>query len=65
MELAILQIVKEAIAISPDAAVSFIARLFGFSRVTEEMKGEILDVIRNMVKNKILHLENELLKLKS
>lgn len=36
--LAVKKVVESSIAIQPDAAVPFLAKLFGFSRVTEEMR---------------------------
>ncbi|WP_143307389.1 DUF3320 domain-containing protein [Chitinophaga vietnamensis] len=57
------KVVKDAVAIQPEAAVPFIARMFGFSRVTEEMKTELLKAIDINVENKIVQRDGELLKL--
>ncbi|HVW97484.1 MAG TPA: DUF3320 domain-containing protein [Mucilaginibacter sp.] len=45
IDLAIGKVVEEAIGIQPEAAVPFIAKTFGFGRVTEDMKQDILDAI--------------------
>lgn len=42
IDLAIQKVVEEAIGIQPEAAVSFIAKVLGFSRVTEDLKNDIL-----------------------
>lgn len=63
MKIAIQQVVREAIAITAEAGVPVVARIFGFSRVTEDMKGEILDAFRDCVKDGILVLEGEFLKI--
>ncbi|RAJ33015.1 DUF3320 domain-containing protein [Pedobacter cryoconitis] len=45
MDLAILKVVEDSIAIQPDVAVPLIARLFGFNRVTEDLRKELLNSI--------------------
>ena len=49
-------------AIQCENAVPFIARMFGYSRVTEEIKEEILKAIDISVENKLVQKEGELLK---
>jgi superfamily I DNA and/or RNA helicase/very-short-patch-repair endonuclease len=62
LSLAVEKVVKESIAIQPEAAVPFIAKLFGFSRVTEDMREEILNAVRSsLASNRILR-DGELLK---
>lgn len=62
VDLAIQKVVGEAIAIQPEAAVPFIAKLFGFARVTEEMKKEILNAIELSVLKKSISRDGDLLK---
>ncbi|RAJ88243.1 AAA domain-containing protein [Chitinophaga dinghuensis] len=62
MGVALEKVVKDAVAIQPEAAVPFIARMFGFSRVTEDMKTEILKAIDTNVENNVVQLEGEYLK---
>lgn len=62
MELAIKKVVESSIAIQPDAAVPFVAKLFGFARVTEEMRKEIIGSIDLCVKNTKIMKEGEFLK---
>ena len=63
LSLAVESIVRDSIAIQPEAAVPFIAKTFGFVRVTEEMKEEILNAIRHSLVMKKIQKEGELLKL--
>jgi hypothetical protein len=42
IDLAIQKVVEEAIGIQPEAAVSFIAKMLGFARLTEDLKNDIL-----------------------
>lgn len=63
LELAIEKVVSDAVAIQPDAAVNLVAKLFGFSRVTDEMKQEILQVIRKMIESQKLRLDGGLLQI--
>lgn len=62
MELAIRKIVENSIAIQPEPAASLIARLFGFNRVTEEIKRDILNKIDDGVAKKIIEKDGEFLK---
>jgi hypothetical protein len=43
--LAVEKVVREAIAIEPEEVVLFVARLIGFSHLSEEMKNDLLDTI--------------------
>ncbi len=63
ISLAVEKIVRHSIAISPEAAVPFIAKMFGFARVTEEMKNDLLAVIEETVENDLVKKEGELLKM--
>jgi very-short-patch-repair endonuclease len=62
LSLAVEKVVKDAIAIDPLSAVPFIAKLFGFSRVTEDMKIEILNAIKFAIASKKILKEGEILK---
>ncbi len=62
MTLAIVKIVSESIAVQPDVAVHLIAKLFGFSRVTEEMKKELLRILDLNVGLGIIRKDGEVLK---
>jgi very-short-patch-repair endonuclease len=59
---AIMKVVREAIAIQPEVAVPIIARLFGFSRVTEEMKKDLLIALEENVSKGMISKDGELLK---
>jgi hypothetical protein len=63
LSLAVEKVVRDSIAIQPVAAVPFIARLFGFSRVTEDMKDEILTAVKKCLSEKTIQKEGDLLKL--
>ncbi|WP_240410042.1 DUF3320 domain-containing protein [Flavisolibacter nicotianae] len=63
LELGVEKVVRESIAIQPEAAVAYIARLFGFTRITEEIRDEILACIEQNLTQKRLQKENGLLKL--
>lgn len=62
LSLAIKKVVEKSIAIQPNAVVPFVAKMFGFARVTEEMKKEILSVIEHDIANNTLQQNGELLK---
>jgi hypothetical protein len=62
MVLAIEKVVRGAIAIQPEAVVPIVARIFGFARVTEEMKAEILGMIGRSLQQKNIYQEGGLLK---
>ncbi|TCC99951.1 DUF3320 domain-containing protein [Pedobacter psychroterrae] len=63
MNLAIKKVVENSIAIQPDLAVPLIAKMFGFSRVTEDMKNEILTAIETSLARSIVEMDGEFLKL--
>lgn len=63
MNLAIIKVVESSIAIQPDNAVIIIAKLFGFARVTEDMRNHILKSIIKAVKSEIVKKDGEFLKL--
>ncbi|WP_291911077.1 DUF3320 domain-containing protein [Chitinophaga sp. CB10] len=62
MGVALEKVVKDAVAIQPEAAVPFMAKMFGFSRVTEEMRAEFLKGIAVNVENKVVQMEGDYLK---
>jgi very-short-patch-repair endonuclease/DNA polymerase III delta prime subunit len=59
---AIEKVVRASIAIQPDAAVPLVARLFGFARVTEEMKAEIIGMIGRCLHQQHIYQEGGFLK---
>jgi hypothetical protein len=63
LSLGIEKVVRESIAIQPEAAVTYVARLFGFTRVTEEMREEILKIIWEGLSQRRIQKEGELLKI--
>nr|WP_294785813.1 DUF3320 domain-containing protein [uncultured Flavobacterium sp.] len=63
MNLAIIKVVESSIAIQPDNAVILIAKLFGFARVTEDMRNHILQSIKKTVKSEIVKKDGEFLKI--
>lgn len=60
---AIRQVVSESIAIIDEAAVSLVAKLFGFSRVTEDMKQMLLEAIKSTEVQGYIKRENGYLKM--
>lgn len=65
MNQAIIKVVREAIAIQAELAVPLVAKLFGFSRVTEEIKKELLTAVEQRVDKGIIIKEGELLRERS
>jgi very-short-patch-repair endonuclease len=63
LQLAIEKVVGDSVAIQPEAAVTFVARLFGFHRVTEDMRQEILEGIEATLANQKIQLEGNVLKM--
>jgi hypothetical protein len=63
LQLAIEKAVTDAVAIQPEAAVRQVASLFGFQRLTEEMREEVLAAIERTVKAKKLVKEGEVLRM--
>ncbi|MEX2592624.1 MAG: DUF3320 domain-containing protein [Anditalea sp.] len=59
---AIKKVVESSIAIQPDAAAPLIAKIFGFSRVTEEMRKFLLESIEASVSEGIVGKDGEFLK---
>lgn len=59
---AIVQVVTEAIAIQPDAAVPLIARLLGFTRVTDELRKGLTEAIDQSIAGGAIILDNNWLK---
>ena len=55
------KVVRNAVAIHPEAAFPYVARLLGFTRVTEDMRGEILAHIEKAVQCGIIQQEGGLL----
>lgn len=62
MILAIAQVVRASVAIPPEAAVPFVARMFGFNRVTEDMKAEIIGMIGRALAQATIYQEGDYLK---
>jgi hypothetical protein len=60
--MAIESTVKRSFAIHVDEAVPIVARMFGFLRVTEEMKQGILDAIELSIKQKSVAVDGVVLK---
>jgi hypothetical protein len=65
IQIAIEKVIQDAVAISPEAVVPFVARMFGITRITEDMRNELLQIIEKMVASKAIMLEGELLKVGS
>ncbi|WP_442587480.1 DUF3320 domain-containing protein [Pedobacter sp. AW31-3R] len=63
LNLAIKQVVSESIAITEDHAANLVAKLFGFSRVTEEMKQALMESIGLAEQEGMIRRENGYLKL--
>ncbi|MBV7529439.1 DUF3320 domain-containing protein [Chitinophaga sp. sic0106] len=62
MGVALEKVVKDAVAIQPEAAVPFMAKMFGFSRVTEDMRTEFLKGIVASVENNVVQMDGDYLK---
>lgn len=60
--MAIEKVVRESIAIQPEAVVPLVARIFGFARVTEEVKADILGMIGRCLQQQNIYLDGDLLK---
>ena len=60
--LAIQKVVNESIAIQQEDAAVLVGKIFGFNRITEDMKVEILGVLKKLIKENILKEEGELIK---
>jgi very-short-patch-repair endonuclease/DNA polymerase III delta prime subunit len=62
IQLALIEVVAAALAIAPDEAPGHVVRLFGFNRLTDEMRSEILPVIDRTITAKKIILESGFLK---
>ena len=62
LHLAIEKVVKDSIAIQPEAAVIATCKLLGFVRVTEDMREEILEAINALLAAQKLQKEGVMLK---
>jgi very-short-patch-repair endonuclease len=62
MILAIEKVVRESIAIQPEAVVPLVARIFGFARVTEDMKADIIGMIGRSLQQQTIFHDGDLLK---
>ena len=60
--LAIEKVVRDSIAIQEGDAAILVGKIFGFNRITEEMKNEILNVLDKMIKQNLLKKEADLIK---
>lgn len=62
IRMAVERVVQDAVAISPEAAVPFIARMFGMTRITEDMRNELLQIIETMITQNAIHRDGGILK---
>lgn len=62
MCLAVKKVVENSIAIQAESAVPFVAKMFGFSRATEDMRKEILKAVDLSVDRGLVVREGEMLK---
>lgn len=53
---------QDSIAIQQDDLATLVGKMFGFNRVTEDMKEEILSVLQKMIIQGVLNKEGELVK---
>ncbi|MET4137962.1 DUF3320 domain-containing protein [Pedobacter sp. UYP1] len=65
MDLAIKKVVEDSIAIQADVAVPLIARLFGFNRVTEDIRKELLIILDSSIDNGLVATDGVYLKINS
>jgi hypothetical protein len=56
------KVVQDSVAIHPEAAFPLVAKLLGFSRVTEDMRNELLGAIAGSVRKGLVQQEGELLR---
>lgn len=59
---AIEKVVQDSIAIQEDDAAILVGKMFGFNRITEDMKEGITCVLQKMIKENILKRDGELIK---
>jgi very-short-patch-repair endonuclease len=62
IEQAVVKVVQDSVAIHPEAAFPLVAKLLGFSRVTEDMRNELLGAIAGSVRKGLVQQEGELLR---
>lgn len=62
MNLAIAKVVENSIAIQPESAVPLIAKIFGYSRVTEDMRRSILESINYAIEIEKITKDGDFLK---
>lgn len=62
MHVGIRKVVESSIAIQPEVAIPLISKLFGFSRVTEDMKKYLLESIESAITSGVVIREGEFLK---
>ncbi len=60
--LGVKKVVENSFAIQPDALIPIVAKLFGFGRVTEDMKKELLEAVKVAIANGLVGQDGELLK---
>ena len=60
--LALEKVVQDSIAIQQSDAATWAAKMFGFNRVTEDMKEEILSVLENMIMQNVVKKDGQLIK---
>ena len=63
LNLAVSRVVENSIAIQPENAVPFIAKLFGFSRVTEDMRRYIMEAIAHATTSGVVFQDGSFLKM--
>lgn len=64
INVAIKKVVESSIAIQPDNAIPFIAKLFGFNRVTEDMRKQLIEAIQYAISKNIIIQDGDFLKSK-
>jgi len=62
MNLAIAKVVENSIAIQSESAVPLIAKIFGYSRVTEDMRRSILESINYAIESQKITKDGDFLK---
>jgi len=62
MNLAIAKVVENSIAIQPESAVPLISKIFGYSRVTEDMRASILESIKYAIESEKITKDGDFLK---
>jgi len=62
MNLAIAKVVENSLAIQSESAVPLIAKIFGYSRVTEDMRRSILESINYAIESQKITKDGDFLK---